>query len=74
MAGEFNERLCNERHERVAELHTKQDQQTAILIRLDEWTNAHAKDHDKSGLRISSLVTWVFSLAAVVVAIYALAK
>lgn len=74
MPDEFNEKLCNERHERVAELHEKQDQQTAILIRLDEWTKGHAKNHDKSGLRIQNVITSVLALVAVVVAIFALSK
>lgn len=74
MAEEFNEKLCNERHERVDELHTKQDAQTAILIRLDQWAIEHTKAHDKSGLRLTNLVTWVIALAAIIVAVFALAK
>lgn len=74
MAEAFNKELCDERHERVAELHEKQDQQTEILIRLDTWAKNHTKAHDKSGKRISSLITWVLSLAAVVVAVFALTK
>lgn len=74
MSEEFNKELCDERHERVAELHEKQDQQTVILIRLDGWSKAHMKAHDKSGKRASSLITWILSLAAVVVAVFALTK
>ncbi len=74
MGDEYNEKLCDERHERVDDLHTKQDQQTEILIRLDAWAKSHTKTHDKGGLRLHNVITYILSLAAVTVAVFALAK
>ena len=74
MRGEFNEKLCDERHKSVDELHVKTDAQTKILIRLDVWTKAHAKTHEKRGLRIQNVITSILALAAVVVAVFALTR
>jgi hypothetical protein len=59
MGGEYNEKLCDERHERVDELHTKQDEQTVILLEIKGWTENSLPDTFSSADQKRQRFPWI---------------